>query len=120
MSLPLLEKISFLKNKYVNNTDLSVIEGWEKELENAILGSSLSEHQSVKDLVISWQTDIGGMEGVLSTDRSLTQDERLRIMDKRDVINRFIKTITGSDEKIKHLEKLVDEAVEHYNKNYQK
>lgn len=108
----LLDKITQLKDyflgKRADSQDVSVIDSWMAEAKRLLILKSLKDHDGIKFVLKIFLKDIKDINETLLTNRSLKDDERLRLMDKRALAQQYLDLFTPIDYQLEQLEQKVD------------
>lgn len=107
----LLEQISEAKKKFLNSdpVDKQVIEGWEAEAKRHLMTQSLRGNKGVEMILENYQKDIASMNDILLNDRTLTDLQRISLLDRREMYEKFIRIFNDAEAGIKKLEKEVND-----------
>jgi hypothetical protein len=110
----LLDKIQELLNKFragrASNEDVSVIGGWYEEAKKLLLLQSLKDHSGVKYILEVFQSEDVRISQRLNSEysKTLPDDERDRLIDRRDLARKYINLFVDIDKKLEVLEEVVD------------
>lgn len=108
----LLSKLSKLKELFFNGDpqDVDAIDSWVNEAKRLMLLKSLFEHDGVKYVYEIFNSEIIKInEALLKSDsKSLSDKERDRLIDRRDLAQKYVNLFTNLDEQVEKLEELVD------------
>lgn len=92
----LLDKLQKLKNYFLGNKadpqDVSTIESWEAEAKRLFLIQSLKNHDGIKYVIEIFKTEIENANSKLlsSYSKDFPDSERDRILDKRDLAQKYL------------------------------
>lgn len=90
--------------------DTSAIDSWIGEAKRLMLLKSLFGHDGVKFVYDIFNSEIKKInEALLKSDsKSISDVERDRMIDKRDLAEKYVNLFTNLDEQIEKLEEVVD------------
>lgn len=109
-----LEKINKLKSFFIigraDSQDVAVIDSWEGEAKRLFLLKSLKEHDGIKYLLEIFQSEVARINDILknSYSKDLSDYERDRLLDKRDLAQRYLNILLPVDDDIDKLEEMLD------------
>lgn len=112
--MTLLEKIQSLKKRFSDSRadlqDVRAIEGWLEEAKRLMLLKSLKEHDGVKYVFEIFEGEINKINETLnkSYSKDLKDIERDRLLDKRDLAQKYVGLFKDIEVKIDALEEVVD------------
>lgn len=112
--MTIIEKIQALRQKYVDwradALDVYVIDGWMEEAKRLMLIKSLKDHDGVKYVFGVFEGEIKKISETLnkSYSKDLKDIERDRLLDKRDLAQKYVNLFKGVDEELDRLEETVD------------
>ena len=108
----LLSKLTKLRELFSGGDpqDEATVNSWLIEAKRLMLLKSLFEHDGVKYVYEIFNSEIEKInEALLKSDsKSLSDKERDRLIDKRDLAQKYVGLFTNLDEQIEKLEELVD------------
>lgn len=108
----LLSKLENLKEKFAGGDpqDTSVIDAWMGEAKRLMLLKSLFGHDGVKFVYDIFDSEIKKInEALLKSDsKSISDKERDRMIDKRDLAEKYVNLFNNLDDRIEKLEEVVD------------
>ena len=109
-----LEKIQSLIAKFKNGRadvrDVATLEGWMDEAKRLMLLKSLKEHDGVKYVLDVFEGEINKINETLnkSYSKDLKDTERDRLLDKRDLAERYVNLFKDIDGQLDNIEEAVD------------
>lgn len=112
--MTLLEKIQNLGKRFLNGRadvqDVRVIDGWMQEAKRLILLKSLKDHDGIKYVFDIFEGEINKINEMLnkSYSKDLKDIERDRLLDKRDLAQKYVNLFKDIDANIERLEEIVD------------
>lgn len=112
--MTIIEKIQSLWNKFAGGRadvqDMRTIEGWMEEAKRLFLLKSLKDHDGVKYVLEVFQGEISKINETLnkSYSKDLKDIERDRLLDKRDLAQKYVGLFKDIDVKLDALEESVD------------
>lgn len=112
--MTLIEKIVELKKKFTDwrsdAQDVRVIDGWLDEAKKLMLLKSLKEHDGVKYVLEVFEGEINKINETLnkSYSKDLKDTERDRLLDKRDLAQKYVSLFKDIDERLEAIEDIVD------------
>ena len=112
--MTLLDKIQSLKDKFFGSRadpqDISVIASWESEAKRLFLLQSLKGHDGVKYVFEVFKGEVNKINETLnkSYSKDLKDTERDRLLDKRDLAQKYINLFETVEEDLSKLEDVVD------------
>lgn len=68
-----------------------------KRLKEAEILLDLREHEVMRPLMDGFSSEVGGINARLLSDRTLTERDRLVLMEKRDFVERFVGLFVGAE-----------------------
>jgi hypothetical protein len=110
----LIDKIIALKNRFVAgkgiDEDIVTIDGWMEEAKRLMLLKSLKDHDGVKYVLEIFEGEIRKInEALLKSDsKTLSDSERDRLLDKRDLAQKYVGLFVGVEDELERLEDVVD------------
>lgn len=110
----ILDKLIELKNRFINGKadtqDLSIIDSWMTEAKRLFLLKSLKGHDGVKYVFEIFEGEIEKINARLkdSYSKDLKDTERDRLLDKRDLAQKYVNLFKDVEEDLDKLEELVD------------
>lgn len=113
----LLEKIQELYKKFsigrADPQDLGSIDGWLTEAKRLLLLKSLKEHAGVQYVCDVFESEIKKINTALLNHDSkvLPERERDRMLDKRDLAQKYLNLFIDIDKQLEKLENDVDKEV---------
>lgn len=103
------EKLKALREKHDWREDFAhELESWETVLKQAIATQKFGENPIIKGFREALAKEIAEINVVILNDRELTEVQRLRLMDKRGMYERFVNLFYAEDRKIESIEKRID------------
>lgn len=112
--MDILNKIKSLRDRFVGGraspSDVHVIDGWYEEAKRLMLVKSLKDHDGIKYVLEIFEGEIAKINEALlkSYSKDLRDTERDRLLDKRDLAERYVLLFKGVDEKLDEIENQVD------------
>ena len=107
----LLKKITEAKAKFLQTEDQNVISSWEAEAKRHLMTVSLKGHKGIELILENYKKDIADMNEVLLTDRALTESDRVRLLDRREMYEKFIRIFDDAEKGLEKIEKEVEENI---------
>ncbi len=110
----LIEKIQALIDRFRGNRgdqdDVQVIEGWMEEAKRLMLIKSLKGHAGVRYVLEIFEGEISRINETLKKtySKDLKDIERDRLLDKRDLAERYANLFKDTDAQLDKLEETVD------------
>lgn len=110
----LLHKLSQLRNFFAGSggdpQDVVVIDSWIDEANKLFLLKSLKEHDGVRYVLKIFKTEVDAINTALlgKYSRELPDTERDRLLDKRDLAQKYLNLFTPIDQRLEELESEVD------------
>lgn len=104
-----LKKISEAKAKFLDPQDQAVVSGWEAEAKRHLMTVSLKGHKGIEMILTNYKADIASMNDVLLNSRDLNESDRNRLLDKREMYEKFIRIFNDAETGLEKIEKEVDE-----------
>lgn len=110
----LLDKIIALKNKFIGSgiepQDVATIDGWMVEAKRLLLLQSLKGHDGIKYVLEIFRSEISRINGLLqnSYSKDLKDSERDRLLDKRDLAQKYLNLFDPIESELSRLEEIVD------------
>lgn len=110
----LIEKIQTLYDRFVKQRsdaqDISAIDGWMQEAKKLMLLKSLKGHDGVKYVFDIFEGEIKKINELLnqSYSKDLKDIERDRLLDKRNLAQKYVNLFKDIDEDIEKLEEAID------------
>lgn len=107
----LLDKLQAAKQRFLDPQDQFKIDGWIKDAQNFLIVDSLKDHNGIKLILENFKNDIDQMNDLLlnADSKALSDADRNRIIDKRNLYRRFIQFFTDAETGIAAIETSVDE-----------
>lgn len=105
----LLNDIQKLKEKYTESSSQKTLEAWEKKVLDSMIIDSLQEHEGIKIIIEAYTKEIEDINNILLYSENLTETQRLRIMDKREMRQKFLSYFEQTKQAVKTIKKLVEE-----------
>lgn len=112
--MTLLDKIQSLKDRFFGSRadprDISTIGSWEAEAKRLFLLQSLKGHDGVKYVLEIFKGEVNKINEIInkSYSKDLKDTERDRLLDKRDLAQKYLNLFENVDEDISKLEDIVD------------
>jgi hypothetical protein len=108
--MTLIEKILQLKGRFSDPVDAETIDGWLGEAKRLFLIKSLKDHDGIKFILEQFTSEVEKINNRLqnSYSKELSDTERDRLLDKRDLANKYINIFKNTDEQLEKIEQLVD------------
>lgn len=111
----ILEKIqklfSFLKNKRADEQDLNTVLYWEEEAKKLFLVNSLQNHDGIKYVLEIFKDEVKSINESLLNQRQMFEDERYRLLDRRDLAQKYLDLFANTENDLNKLEKTLDEEL---------
>ena len=86
----LLKDLEKIKRGLTFDVDKEEAEAWEKGVRRAIVRKNLAKMTGVKELIEQIEKKVRACDWVLMTDKKITEEERKRIFDRRDIWKWFL------------------------------
>lgn len=115
--MSILDKLIELKKKFstgkADHQDVVTIDGWESEAKRLFLLKSLKDHDGIKYVleIFAGQVHLINEALLKSYSKDLSDKERDRLLDKRDLAQKYLNLFNEVDEQLEELEELVDEEI---------
>jgi hypothetical protein len=112
--MTLLDKILALRKRLIDKRgdeiDVNLVDSWYEEAKRLMLLKSLAEHDGVKYVVNIFTSEIDGINGRLSQENSETLPDKTRdrLIDKRNLAQRYLDLFVNVDKDLDSLEEAVD------------
>lgn len=112
--MTLLDKILALKDRFLNHKadpqDVNTIEAWYGEAKRLFLIKSLKDHDGVKYVLGIFKGEVEKINAKLkdSYSKDLPDHERDRLLDKRDLAQKYVNLFEDVENDIGKLEEVVD------------
>lgn len=112
--MTILDKILSLRNYFSQNKaeaqDIVVIEGWYEKAKRLLLVKSLLDHDGIKYVKDIFEGEVKMINSsLLESDSSKLPDyNRDRLLDRRDLAQKYLDLFNGVDEELDSLEEQVD------------
>ena len=113
----LLDKIIELRDRFrkghADPQDISSIDSWYEEAKRLFLLKSLKEHDGVKYLINIFGSEVGKINELInkSYSKDLKDTERDRLLDRRDLAQKYLDLFVHVEDDIDRLEELVDKEI---------
>jgi hypothetical protein len=107
----LLNNLQKLQAKYTESSSQKTLQDWEKRVTDALIVDSLKEHEGIKIILDTYKKEIEDINNILLHSEEITEPQRLRIMDKRAMRQRFLSYFEQTKQIIESVEKLVEEQL---------
>jgi hypothetical protein len=110
----LIEKILELKKRFINGradpSDTNTIDGWFEQAKRLMLLKSLKDHDGIKYVLEIFEGEINKINEQLnkSYSKDLKDTERDRLLDKRDLAQKYVSLFKNVEEDIEKIESMVD------------
>lgn len=110
----LIEKIQNLRNRFrdtrADPTDVSTIDGWLEEAKRLFLIKSLKDHDGVKYVLEIFEGEVQKINDALrkSYSKDLPDRERDRLLDRKDLAEKYLSLFKDTDEQLERIEEAVD------------
>lgn len=110
----LLDKLLNLKNYFTGNkgdqADIGVIDNWIEEAERLMLLENLYKHDAIKYIVEIFKSEIEKIEESLKSlsSKELSDYERDRMIDRKNLAQKFLNIFIHNKDELAQLENLVD------------
>lgn len=109
---PILEKINKLKSKLYggDQTDLSTVDEWTREVKTALITDNLQNHEGIKMIIDKVKENVADIDDVLKTAKStdLSTTERDSMIDVKKFYEWFLDFFVAAQSKIEEVDKRVD------------
>lgn len=109
----ILDKIRLLKNKFNHRADprdVAAIDGWYEEAKRLLLLDDLKNHDGVKYVIEIFKGDVKRISDKL--DKSYSKDlpdiERDRLLDRRELAQKYLSLFEHVESDLDKIEELVD------------
>ena len=115
--MTLLDKIQQLKDKFtgprIDPIDSSLIGSWEAEAKRLFLLQSLKGHDGIKYVLEIFKGEVNKINELLnkSYSKDLKDIERDRLLDKRDLAQKYLNLFENVEDDISRLEDTVDKEI---------
>jgi len=115
--MTLLDKISELRNRFTfgraDAQDVSVIDGWLERAKKLMLLQSLKGHDGVKYVLEVFTSEIEKINDVLQNkySKELSDSERDRLLDKRELAQKYVNLFSSVEGELEKLEEDVDKEL---------
>jgi DNA-binding NarL/FixJ family response regulator len=112
--MTIIEKIQALKERFAGNRsdpqDVGIIDGWMQEAKRLMLLKSLKDHDGVKYVFNVFNSEIEKINEVLRSkySKDLKDSERDRLLDKRELAQKYVSLFSGVEEELEQLEDIID------------
>jgi uncharacterized protein YnzC (UPF0291/DUF896 family) len=112
--MTILDKIKSLRDKFwgsgADPQDVVVIDGWMEEAKRLFIIKSLKNHDGIKYVLDIFEKEIEKINEQLqkSYSKDLPDKERDRLLDKKDLAQKYLNIFLGVDEQLEELEESVD------------
>lgn len=113
----LLEKISELKKKFSGSKadyqDLKTIDNWLDRAKQLFLLKSLKDHDGIKYVLEIFQSEINKInEQLVKADsKTLPDYDRDRLLDRKDLAQKYLNLFVPVDSELEKLEEKIDEEI---------
>ncbi len=113
-----LDRIDKLIKKFSEpgcEEDLNIVFGWKDMFSDAVIIEDLSEHDGIRIALREMKKEIGEINELLvSADSDMLPDrKRDRVIDRKDLYEKFIKVFEDSKYRINKIKEEVEENEEH-------
>lgn len=112
----LLDKLLDLKNRFLNGDreDVVQIEAWIEEARRLILLDNLFKHDGIKYVYNIFASEIKKINSSLlkSDSKEMSDYQRDRLIDKRDLMLKYINLFTDLTVQIEQIEEIVDKQTD--------
>jgi hypothetical protein len=113
----LLDKLQQLKDRFVGGRadaqDVVAIDGWITEAKRLLLLQSLAKHDGIKYVLQIFESEVEKINAMLlgSDSKSLPDRERDRLLDRRDLAQKYLDLFKPVESDLEKLEEIVDKEV---------
>jgi len=113
----LLDKLTELKDRFLGGraeaSDVRTIDAWIDEAKRLLLIQSLKNHDGIKYVLEVFANEVRQANQKLreSYSKDLPDNERDRLLDRRDLAKKYLNLFAETDEKLELLEAKVDEEL---------
>ena len=107
----ILKKITEAKGKFLDPSDQSKIGSWEAQAKRHLMTVSLKGHKGIELILKNYKADIADMNNVLLNDRELKDTERVRLLDRREMYEKFIRIFDDAETGLEKIEKEVEDSI---------
>ena len=104
----LLRKLKELKEKYTWSFDKLAINAEIRQVKEAIVRDDMMRYKPIKDLVKAMRNMIDDITFALGKDRTLTEEERAKLFERRDAFEWLISFFGEAQETLKGAKKKVE------------
>lgn len=112
MNEELISQIDALRTDYQDNEDQELIDSWLKSLKEANQTVKILEKEEMSKLLIKLAEKVRNNKCKLADDRTLTEEDRLRIFAENDCFNWLIDYFVNPFKYIKNLEQEINRIYE--------
>lgn len=116
--MTLIEKIWSLRDWFGDNRgegqDLNTISNWEAEAKRLFLIRSLKDHDGIKYVLAIFTDEIKTINDQLLNKRQMLEDERYRLLDRRDLALKYL-GLFQVETRLEQIEEIVDEEITRLN-----
>ena len=111
----LLDKLNDLRNQFLgsraDNQDVAEIEGWIDSAKRLFILKSLKDHDGIKYVLAIFQSEIESINNqLLKADSKILSDyQRDRLLDKRELAQKYLDLFIPVEGRLEDLEKKVDD-----------
>lgn len=104
---------SFLKDNRADEQDLNTVFYWEEEAKRLFLLKNLKEHDGIKYLLEIFKSEVEKINGSLMSfySKEMPDIERDRLLDKRELAQKYLDLFLPVENDLDKLEKTLDEEL---------
>lgn len=111
----ILEKIqqllSYFRENKADARDIDSIKNWEDEAKRLFLLKSLKDHDGIKYLLEIFQGEVNEINNSLLNKRQMFEDERYRLLDQRELAQKYLNLFLPVEDELDKLEETLDNEI---------
>jgi hypothetical protein len=111
--MQLLDKLNELKTKFsggrADAQDIVVIDAWIAKAKELLILKSLKDHDGIKYVLNIFSQEIAKINSTLLDNRELKEQDRLRLMDKRELCQKYLDLFDPIETHLEELEEKINE-----------
>lgn len=117
MNNDVLQKIAKLKEQFIGTTNgsLEVVSSWESDVKQALVTANISSLPPVQKFLKSMKISIDDFNYLLQNDRTLNEEQRGALFDRKEVYMKFIGLFVSAEDVLKSVEAMVDDNLDEKN-----
>lgn len=110
----LLDKIQALKDRFLKGraepSNITVIDSWMERAKQLFILKSLKDHDGIKYVLEIFETEVNRINDQLikADSKTLPDGQRDRLMDRRDLAQKYLNLFNPIDSELQALEEKVD------------